>query len=172
MVVVSFLLIRLRYVYRIVNMYGILDIEGIQRDKEHVCIRKFYILASDGVIDCEREFNVCLPFQKLEKKYQTAFIFCKNKIHKLNYYPKRLSMPCSLAVDTLRTFAEENGIKIVFFKGGIIERRLCEKAGVKYFDIGRLVPKVNCHDPRTEVHLHFDYLTLNCKEEIEKIISR
>ena len=67
---------------------------------------------------------------------------------------------------------EENGIKIVFFKGGIIERRLCEKAGVKYFDIGRLVPKVNCHDPRMEVHLHFDYLTLNCKEEIEKIISR
>ena len=153
-------------------MYAILDIEGIQRDKDHICVRKLYILSSDGITDCEREFNACLPFQKLERKYQTAFIYCKKRIHKLNYYPKRLSMACSLAVGTLKTFVEENGIKIVFFKGGVIERRLCEKAGVKYFDIGRLVPKVNCHNPRTEVHLHFDYLTLNCKEEIEKIRSQ
>ena len=152
-------------------MYGILDIEGIQRDKDHICVRKFYILASDGIIDCEREYNACLPFEKLEKKYQTAFIYCKKNIHKLNYYPKGLSMACSLAVCTLKTFVEENNIKVVFFKGGVIEQRLCEKAGVKYFDIGRLVPKVNCHDPRTEVHLHFRYLTLHCREDIKNIIN-
>ena len=123
-------------------------------------------------MDCEREFTACLPFRKLEKKYQTAFIYSKKKIHKLDYYPKGLSIACIFAVNTLKTFVEENIIKIVFFKDGIIERRLCEKAGIKYFDIGRLVPKANCHDPRTEVHLHFDYLTLNCKEDIEKILSQ
>ena len=152
-------------------MYAILDIEAIQRDRAHACVRKLYILSSNGM-DCEREFTVCLPFQKLEKKYQTAFIYCRNRIHKLDYYPKGLSIACIFAVNILKTFVEENGIKIVLFKGGIIERQLCKQAGIKYFDIGGLVPKVNCHDPRTEVHLHFDYLTLNCKEEIEKILSQ
>ena len=50
-------------------MYAILDIEAIQRDKDHACVRKLYILSSNG-INCEREFDACLPFQKLEKKYQ------------------------------------------------------------------------------------------------------
>ena len=93
-------------------MYGILDIEGIQINKDHICVRKFYILVSDGIIDYEREFIACLQFQQIERKYQTAFIYCKKHIHKLNYYPKELSMACSLAATTLKMFVEENGIKL------------------------------------------------------------
>ena len=153
-------------------MYAILDIETIQMDKTHACVRKLYILCSDGITDCEREFTVCLPLQKLEKKYQAAFIYCKNNIHRLDYYPKGLSNACIFAVDTLKTFVKMNGVRVVLFKGGIIERRLCETAGIKYFDIGALVPKANCHDPRIEVRQHFKYLVLNCKNEIETILRQ
>ena len=153
-------------------MYAILDIETIQRDRDHACVRKLYILCSDGITDCEQEFAVCLPLQKLEKKYQAAFIYCRNHIHRLDYYPKGLSNACIFAVNTLKTFIKRNGIKLVLFKGGIIEQQLCKQAGIKYFDIGGLIPKANCHDPRTEVRLHFEYLVLNCKAEIEKILSQ
>ena len=98
-------------------MYAILDIETIQRDRVHACVLKLYILSSDGITDCEQEFTVCLPLQKLEKKYQTAFIYCRNKIHKLDYYPKGLSIACIFAVNTLKTFVKINVIKIVLFNG-------------------------------------------------------
>ena len=104
-------------------MYGILDIEGIQTSKGHICIRKMYILASNGITDHLQEFVACFPFRQIEKKYQNAFNFCRKRIHKLNYYTKGLSMPCSLAAVRLKTFVEKNDINIVLFKGGIIEQR-------------------------------------------------
>ena len=64
-------------------------------------------------------------------------------------------MPCSIDATRLKTFVEKNSIKIIFFKGGVIERRLCDGDGIKYFDIGSIVPKVESHDLRQEVHSHF-----------------
>ena len=131
-----------------------------------------YILAGNGITDFHQEFVVCSSFQQFEEKYQKAFIFCKRHIHKLNYYPKGISEPCRLAATRLKTFVKSNDIDVILFKGGVIEKRLCGDARIRCFDIGSIVPKVKSHRPRTEVHSHFHYLTLHCKEEIENIISQ
>ena len=154
-------------------MFAIVDIEGIQVNETHICVREMYILADDGITDYHQEFVACSSFQQIEKKYQNAFIFCKRFIHKLNYYPKKKkSEPCTLAATRLKTFIKSNNIDVVFFKGGVIEKRLCDVAGIRCFDIGSIVPKVYSHNPRIEVHSHFHYLTLHCREEIKNIINR
>ena len=140
--------------------------------RPYICIREMYILADDGITDYHQEFVVCSSFQQIEKKYQRAFIFCKRFVHKLNYYPKGISELCILAAMRLKTFVKSNNIDVVFFKGGVIEKRLCDVAGIRCFDIGSIVPKVQIHNPRIEVHSHFHYLTLHyCKKEIEDMIK-
>ena len=152
-------------------MYAIIDCEGIQTSKTHICIRKMYILAGDGVTNHQQEFVPCASFRDIEDKYKKAFTYCKKKIHKLNYYPKTMSMPCRTAIRRLQTFIEINNIKMILFKGGVIEKRLCEDLGIEYYDIGSIVPKVTSHDPREEVLTHFHYLTLYCEDVINKIIK-
>ena len=129
-------------------MYAIIDCEGIQTSKTHICVRKMYILASDGVIDYKEEFIACASFKEIEDKYKKAFIYCKKRIHKLSYYPKTMSVPCRAAAKRLQTFIKTNNIKMILFKGGIIEKRLCEYIGIEYYDIGSIVPKMMRHDPQ------------------------
>ena len=45
---------------------------------------------------------------------------------------------------------------IIFYKGGIFERDISTEIGVDFFDITQLgVKKVNSHDPKEEILLHF-----------------
>ena len=153
-------------------MFAIIDIEGIQVCKDHICIREMYILADDGITDYHQEFVACSSFQQIEEKYQKAFIFFLRFVHKLNYYPNGISEPCTSAAMRLTTFVKSNNIDVVFFKGGIIVKRLCDAAGIRCFDIGSIVPKVHIHNPRIEVYSHFHYLTLYySKKEIEDVVA-
>ena len=48
--------------------FVLLDCEGILVSKQHCCIRKLYMLAKDGMTECESEFNPCVEFNSLDKK--------------------------------------------------------------------------------------------------------
>ena len=151
-------------------MYAILDIEGIQVTHDHICTRKLYILDSCGN-DHEEEFVVCRDFHQLDKKFKNAYHYCRRRVHHLPYYPQRLSIPCHSSRNIVRNFIQKNGINVILFKGGTIERHLCEDIGVNYYDIGNIVPKVKTHDPREEVHLHMENIVMFHLEEINRIIN-
>ena len=130
-----------------------------------------YVLASDGRSELHQEFVSCRDLNELDEKYRKAFIYCSRKIHKLPYYPQTLSSPCHSSGAVLRNFIERNNISIVFFKGGIMEKRLCEYIGMRYFNIEAFfVPKVPHHEPKEEVWMHFKYLERYCRKEIEDIM--
>lgn len=151
-------------------MYAILDIEGIQVTHEHICTRKLYILDCCGN-DHEEEFVACRDFEQLEEKFKISFEYCWRKVHQLPYYPRRLSMPCHSSRSIVRNFAERNEITVILYKGGTIEKRLCQDIGVHSYDIGKIVPKVKTHDPREEVHLHMENIVLEHLEEINTIVN-
>ena len=140
-------------------MWAVVDIEGIQSTKEHVCVRVMYILSEDGVTDKFIEFVPCLGIAEIDSKYKRSFNYCHYRVHKLSYYPQIMSGPCSSAGSELKRFITHNNITMIYFKGGQIERRLCESIGVPSVNIERFgAPKVDSHDPRVEVRLHLEFL--------------
>ena len=141
--------------------WALLDIEYIQCTRTHRCIRKFYILAKDGYTDLQLECIPCEPLHKLEKKYQKAFHFCQSEIHKLPYYPEGPSLPCSAAVERLNNFIKNNEINLVFYKGGDIEKKVCDELYINSFNIENFkneLEEVYSHDPYTEVNCYFTQL--------------
>ena len=57
----------------------------------------------------------------------------------------------------VKEFVERNQIKVLLYKGGIIEKRLCNEINVPNYNIEKLsVKKANSHQPSVEVK---DYLT-------------
>ena len=141
--------------------WTLLDIEYIQCTRTHRCIRKFYILAKNGYTDLQLECIPCEPLHKLEKKYQKAFHFCQSEIHKLPYYPEGSSLPCSAAVERLNSFIKNNKIDLVFYKGGDIERKVCDELYINSFNIENFkneLEEVYSHDPYTEVNCYFTQL--------------
>ena len=138
--------------------YIILDIEVIATSKEHNCIRKLYAISKCGKKSIEQEFFPCVPYNYLDEKYKRAFHYCKKNIHKLSYYPRRnvSNLHCCDAAQIVKDFMSELQADLVFFKGGCLEKRLCIDVGVDSFDIAGLgLPKVNSHDPYTEVQEHY-----------------
>ena len=107
--------------------WALLDIEYIQCTRTHRCIRKLYILAKNGYTDLQLEFFPCDPLHKLDKKYQRAFQYCQREIHKLPYCPEGPSSPCSTAAEKLNNFIVKNNIDLVFYKGGQIEKVVCDE---------------------------------------------
>ena len=115
--------------------WALLDIEYIQCTHTHKCIRKLYILAKDGYTDLKLEFFPCKPFPTLERRYQRAFRYCQQEIHKLSYCPEGPSSPCSTAAEKLNKFIVDNEIDLVLYKGGIVEKNICDKLDIDSFDI-------------------------------------
>ena len=70
------------------------------------------------------------------------------------------SYPCYLALDMVRDFIEKYGIDVVLYKGGTIEKDLCEKLAVESYNVEILsgLKKVHSHDPATEVNLYWDQM--------------
>ena len=138
--------------------WALLDIEYIQCTRTHRCIRKLYILAKDGYTDLQLEFFPCEPLHKLEKRYQKAFQYCQREIHKLPYCPEGPSSPCSIAVEKLDNFIVNNEIELVFYKGGQIEKEVCDELDIDSFNIEHFenkLEKVYSHDPYVEVNCYF-----------------
>ena len=142
-----------------VKAWAILDIEYIQTTRSHKCIRKLYMLEKGAFSSLEHEFYPCRQYQDLEWKYQKSFRFCRAHIHKLSYNPEKRSSPCSTASEKIRNFITEKEIDIVFYKGGTIEKNLCEELLIPSMNIEDFgVTKAACHDPRFEVHHYYDQL--------------
>ena len=138
--------------------WALLDIEYIQCTRTHKCIRKLYILAKDGYTDLKLEFFPCKPFPALERRYQRAFRYCQQEIHKLSYCPEGPSSPCSTAAEKLNKFIVDNEIDLVLYKGGIVEKNLCDELDIDSFNIELFeedLEKVYSHDPYEEVNCYF-----------------
>ena len=136
--------------------YILLDMEMVQTSKNHACVRKLYALSKDGERDLEMEFIPCVEFKQMEDKYKKSFFYCKKNIHKLSYYPLKKSLPCREAKYVLKNFVLSLDADIIFYKGGIFERDISTEIGIDSFDITQLgVKKVNSHDPKKEIQLHY-----------------
>ena len=150
-------------------MFAILDCEGIQTTRYHCCIRKIYILAENGIESKEQDFTPCIKFNHLEEKHKQTFKYCKRNIHKQEYEPEHY-YPCILAVNIINDFIRINNINLVLYKGGILEKNICQNIGIKSFNLEEVgVPKASSHQPKEEVFEHFNYIRENyLLEEIKK----
>ena len=65
----------------------------------------------------------------------------------------------------LNEFVVRNGITMILFKGGIIERDMCREMSIESMNIELLgkVKKACSHDPRKEVNFYYDQL-INLKK--------
>lgn len=139
--------------------FAIIDCEGIQCSKEHICIRNMYILAKDGFSDKEGEFIPCKRYEDLEERYRRAYHYCKKNIHKLSYTPKDSLRRCTEAAILLREYIFRNNIDIILYKGGVIEKKLCDSINVTSYNIEALgVPKAPSHQPKDEVNFYYNCL--------------
>ena len=153
-------------------IWCILDCEMIRTSREHACIRAMYALLEDGIIDKFLEFLPCTDIKLIGTKYQQSYKYCRKHIHKLPYYPIKMSGPCLSAPVELERFIKQNRVNVVFYKGGQAEKILCDHIGVLSHNIEDFgVPKINSHDPREEVIGHFTYLKSNCLERIDSYIK-
>ena len=95
--------------------YAILDCEGIQISAEHMCTRKLYILHENGKDERCMEFKPCVCYYKLKRKYQNAFKWCEEKVHKLPYDPRSgIVRPCEDAKKKLKEFVDEYRIDVIY----------------------------------------------------------
>jgi len=156
-------------------MYGVLDVEGIAtyvmcNGKTHICTRKLYIMSENGRHQECYEFSPCRRLFEIESKFQKSYRYCQKFIHKLPYYPQNRSLSCTSASSRLRQFVERNNITIIFYKGGHLEKDLCDEINVQSFNIERFnVPKINSHDPYTEVQGYWKFLQSFCTDAINSL---
>ena len=153
-------------------VWCILDCELIRTSSKHVCIRAMYVLLEDETTDKFLEFLPCVDIKLIETKYQQSYIYCRKWIHKLPYYPVKMSGPCLTAPIELERFIKQNKVNVVFYKGGQAEKILCDQIGVLSHNIEDFgVPKVKSHNPREEVISHLTYLKSNCLETIDSYMN-
>ena len=65
--------------------------------------------------------------------------FCRaHHIHKLSYYLEKCASLCSTAMDKVDKFIVNNGIDLALYKGGSIEKHMCEELCILPLDIEQL----------------------------------
>lgn len=135
--------------------FAVLDVEYIQVTRKHQCVRKLFMLTHNSAL--KKEFYPCKRYRDIEIKYQAAFRYCRNHIHKLTYNPRFYTTWCETVIKVLKDFIEKNKIQFVLYKGGDIERNLCEEIGIPSYNIEALpgIEKAPNHDPEAEVRFHF-----------------
>ena len=122
--------------YILAKFFGILDCECIQTNSHHQCVRSLFILCKDGFTSKHTEFCACIQYRELNIKYKKAFRYCQKLIHYLQYKPQKINAPlCIQAAFLIQEFVRMNNIDIILFKGGTIEQRLCNDAGVPSLNI-------------------------------------
>ena len=144
--------------------WALMDVEYIRTSSTHRCIRKIYILAKNGSDEMEMEFYPCTSYKDLESRYQRAFRFCRNHIHKLSYNPKKYSPLCSNVVAYINNFIVNNDIDMILYKGGTIEKDLCRELYIPSKNIECIpdLEKIQSHDPRLEVNWYYGQIVGNC----------
>ena len=137
--------------------WALLDVEFIRILSTHRCIRKLYILSKNGQSHMELEFLPCVPYSQLERKYQKSFNFCQRNIHRLRYNPRKYSPGCRQVLTLLKEFITNNSVELIHYKGGSIEKDMCNEMNIISFNIEHLhgLKKVSSHDPFVEVNNYF-----------------
>lgn len=137
-------------------MFAVIDCEGIQTSRQHICIRSLYALTVDEKNGISMEFTPCKRFNELDTKYRKSFLYCQKHIHMLDFSPSSPEYTCLDAPRIVKEFVERNELKVLLYKGGIIEKRLCTEIDVPSYNIEKLsVKKASSHQPCVEVK---DYL--------------
>ena len=145
----------------IAQNFVILDIEYIQISKHHKCIRKIHMLAKNGFMKLTKEFYPCWKFNKLEDKYQRAFLYCRKNIHGLSYSPPKMlqSPQCQRAKEVLKYFITMHKFDFILFKGGTVERDLCSAMNIPAYNVEIFdIDKAGSHSPEEEVDFYFRQL--------------
>lgn len=137
-----------------------MDIEYIQTSNSHKCVRKLYLLASDGATDLERDFYPCKRYRDIHQSFQQSYRYCRRHIHRLQYDPRQYSPKCSDTITIVKNFITHNDIDYILYKGGTIERELCEKILIPSFNIEHIpgITKAPGHNPKIEVRFHYNQL--------------
>ena len=140
--------------------WTLLDVEFIRISPTHRCIRKLYILTENGYTDMELEFYPCKRYEDVEWKYRRSFQYCKRHIHKLNYNPEKYSPKCLQILPLLNRFIVDDGIELILYKGGTIERDLSKALDIPSLSIECFggLEKAYSHDPRTEVDCYYSQI--------------
>ena len=89
------------------------------------------------------------------------FLYVLGPIHKLPYYPSHKYAPrCIKVLEKINTFIVYNNIDVIFYKGGDIEKQLCQKLCIPCYNLECLpdLEKVESHDPQTEVNGYYKQL--------------
>ena len=148
-----------KYLKIVKRRYILLDMEMIQTSKNHACVRKLYALDKDRKRQIEMEFIPCKKYEELDEKYQVSFDYCKRRIHKLEYYPKRKDKFCQDAQFILKNFLDNSKSDMILYKGGQHEKNISNQIGVDSFDMEKIdIKKVKTHNPKEEINLHYDQL--------------
>ena len=145
--------------------WALMDVEYIQISSSHKCVRKIYLLMKDGIIDLELDFHPCMRYQDLGARYQRTFRFCRKHIHKLAYDPMVWPrIRCAEALSKINEFIVYNDVELILYKGGSIEKDLCEELCIKSMNIELLpeIKKVESHDPRLEVNWYYAQILRIC----------
>ena len=60
----------------------------------------------------------------------------------------------------IQNFISNHRVEVVLYKGGTIEKDICEKLSVQSYNIEVIngLKKIYSHDPATEVNLYWDQL--------------
>ena len=150
--------------------YAVMDIEGItlwlngEDQKPHNCLRKVAVLLSSNE-HTVFEAHPCVPYANLTNKEIKTYEYCYDYIHGLEYYPPETYQPfikCENIPEIVKDYLDFNKISMVYYKGGCLEKNLCEKIGFKCFNLEKIgVPKASNHNPLEEVIFY--------KEEFERI---
>ena len=137
--------------------WALMDIEYIRTSPSHRCIRKIYILAKNGSDEMEQEFYPCVRYKDLAPEYQRSFRFCRDYVHKLTYSPRTYSPLCANVVPEINNFLVNNGIDVILYKGGTIEKDLCKELHISSMNIECIpeLEKIQSHDPRVEVNWYY-----------------
>ena len=140
--------------------FALMDIEYIQVSETHKCMRKLYILTRDGRAELESDFFPCVRYWDLSDMYKRTFHYCRKHVHKLRYDPVRYSPECSKVGEILKNFVYRNNISLILYKGGTIERDLCEVLCIPSYNMECFtkLEKPGCHDPKKEICSYYDQL--------------
>ena len=77
----------------------------------------------------------------------------------MDYHPRDTILKCKDAANVIKQFASRLNVELILYKGGSIEKGVCEKIGVDFINIEDVGAKrVDSHSPRVEINLHYNFL--------------
>ena len=115
--------------------------DSIATSPTHRCIRRFYVGDKDGTNYLEMEFYPCVRYSNLPDEYLRMYEDESENGHRLRYYPRQRTLPCSLAFSKIREFLNHYGLNVVLFNEETdsysekVVLQICEELGLEHINI-------------------------------------